>query len=199
MGAQTYFLGLLICLLQFTSPIAFGDVSEQQYLILSSVLNHGLGKDCAEIVIEEKTTGGTIAIHTPQKPLTMVAETLGVDANLLKEWEKENTEFDYLGENFDLPCRYHLITTEQRNLIFASAAGDEPERGWRNFRRKFTDAAGIIRVAKPVIDTRQNHALAYVEFDCGPGCGSGRFVTLENKPHNTWRVTGGSLVWMAAE
>ena len=192
-------LHLIVFICCWLPLVSNADVSTEQYAILSNVLKHGLEENCAEIVIEEKTTAGTIAIDTPEKPINTVAELLGIDVALLRKWEIENLEFEYLGENFDLPCNYHLVTAEQRDTLFSTAADDEPERGWRNFARKFPDAAGIIRMAKPTVDVENNQALAYVEFDCGPSCGSGRFVTLSKAADNSWQVTGGSLVWMATE
>ena len=189
-------LKFVIC---FIPLVSNADVSTEQYVILSTVLKHGLEENCAEIVIEEKTTAGTIAISTPEKSIDAVAELLGIEVSLLRKWENENRDYDYLSENFALPCQYHLISAEQRDKLFSTAADNEPERGWRNFARKYPDAAGIIRMAKPTVDLEHNQALAYVEFDCGPSCGSGRFVTLSQTAGNSWQVTGGSLVWMAAE
>ena len=182
------------------SPLpASAELTEQQYVILTRVLQHGLGEDCRELVIEDQTTAGAFVLNGPETPLSEAAELIGVDLTLLLDWQKANKEFDYLAKKFALDCEYVLISTEDREKLFATAADDEPERGWRNFRREYAAAAGIIRMSKPVIAPGQQQALAYIEFDCGPSCGSGRFVTLEKVSSKDWHVNGGSLVWMAAE
>ena len=178
---------------------ASAEISEQHYLVLSRVLEHGLGEECRELVIEERTTSGSFALNTPGSPLEETAELVGVKPGLLAKWQRTNLDFEFLTDNLSLDCTYHLISTEQREALFDSAAVNEPEQGWRNFRRKYADAAGIIRMSIPVFDETGQHALTYVEFDCGPSCGSGRFVVLDKSVQAGWAVTGGSLVWMAAE
>ena len=178
---------------------ASAEISEQHYLVLSRVLEHGLGEECRELVIEERTTSGSFALNAPDSPLEETAELIGVKPGLLATWQRTNLDFEFLAENLSLDCTYHLISTEQREALFDSAAINEPEQGWRNFRREYADAAGIIRMSVPVFDETGQHALTYIEFDCGPSCGSGRFVVLDKSPQAGWAVSGGSLVWMAAE
>ena len=180
------------------SPVR-AEISDQHYAVLSRVLEHGLGEECRELVIEERTTSGSFALNTPDSPLEATADLVGVNPNLLAKWQSVNQDFEFLTENLSLDCTYHLISKKQREALFDSAAIDEPERGWRNFRRKYADAAGIIRMSIPIFDETGEHALTYIEFDCGPSCGSGRFVVLRKSQQTGWVVTGGSLVWMAAE
>ena len=185
------------------------EVSPEDYAILTAVLKHGFGDECQEIVIEEKSSGGSIALNTDERPMPAMAELLGIRVELLLQWEKNNQGYEFLEEKFELPCDYHLFSAEQRSTIFSagdSANADEPngeslspENGWQNFKKTFPESVGIIRLAKPAIDNINKEALAYVEFDCGPSCGSGRFVLLDKNVEDKWRVSGGSLVWMATE
>ncbi|MEM7469684.1 MAG: hypothetical protein AAF387_22770 [Pseudomonadota bacterium] len=182
------------------------ELSADEYAVLNAVLNHGLGENCAEIIIEEETSSGSLALNTEKYSYARVAELVAVDMALLKSWDRHNGAFDYLGESFNLNCDYQLITKAARNKLFANAE-DDAELGWRNFRRKYPNAAGIIRLAKPFISVEASKpggapsvsALAYVEFDCGPGCGSGRFVVLNKGRDSSWETIGGGLVWMATE
>ena len=199
-NSQGLTLAVAIIIASAITPlIVVAQISDQQYAVLSRVLEHGLGDECRELVIEDQTTSGAFALNTPESPLEAAAELVGVEPSTLVQWQTANQDFEYLSEKFSLDCKYHLITTKQREALFATAAGDEPERGWRNFRQQYTDAAGIIRMAIPVFDQTEQHALAYIEFDCGPSCGSGRFVVLQKNQQGDWTVAGGSLVWMAAE
>jgi hypothetical protein len=46
------------------------------------------------------------------------------------------------------------------------------------------------------IDDERRHAIVYVEFACGPECGTGRLVHLARDDAG-WRVLGGELMWIA--
>ena len=180
-------------------PTARAELSDTQYAILSSVLTHGLGEACSTLVIEDKTTPGSFSLSTPHTSLATVAEIIGVAPEMLEDWQRANADFEFLSENFTIACDYELITTQERDALFAASEDNRPEKNWKNFRRKYQDAAGIMRMSKPVTDEGEQIALAYVEFDCGPVCGSGRFLSLTKSPAGEWQVTGGALAWMATE
>lgn len=174
-------------------------ISSLDYAILSSVLSHGLGEACNDVVVEEKTYAGSVALSNGARTLASSAEQLGLDVTLLSAWETKNRQFDYIEEKFELPCKIQVLSAQQRAEIFANQQANELTSNWQDFRRRFPKAAGIMRLSKPVIDVTGERALAYVEFDCGSSCGSGRFITLEKRAENSWQVSGGSLVWIATE
>ena len=188
-----------VSLLAVLSLPVRAELDETQYAILSSVLSHGLGEACSTLVIEDQTTSGSFSLSTPETSLTTVAEIIGIEPEMLEDWQRINSDFEFLSENFAIACDYQLITTEERNELFAASESNQPEQNWEKFRRKYQDAAGIMRMSKPVVDSAEENALAYVEFDCGPACGSGRFVSLSKSPTGTWQVSGGALAWMATE
>ena len=193
--------------MQLFPACVVADVSQEEYAILTTVLKHGFGDTCQEIVIEEKTSAGSIALNTRERPMPEVAELLGIPLELLVQWKKTNQEFEFLEDKFELSCDYHIFSAEQRSKLFStgdSANSDKPtslspENGWQNFKREFPNSVGMMRLAKPAIDPIKNEALAYVEFDCGASCGSGRFIMLNKSHEDKWQVSSGSLVWMATE
>jgi hypothetical protein len=188
---------LIITLLYCCSAVA--EITAEDYSLLSTVLSHGFGDSCQEIAIEERTSAGSVALSSETRPAAEVAEILGIDQQLLTAWENANVDFDYFAERFKLTCSYQILSAQKLADIFDNTADGSPETGWRNFRKALPHLVGIMRLGKPVIDHQSNRALAYVEFDCGPTCGSGRFVSLSKDPDNRWQVSGGSLVWMASE
>lgn len=177
----------------------FADITPEDYSLLSTVLKHGFGDNCQEVAIEQSTSAGSVALSSQDRPLTEVSEILGIDHDLLTRWRHINSTFDYLEEQFKLSCNYEILSSQELVTIFDNTQDDSPETGWRNFRKARPNLVGIMRLAKPVIDHESNSALAYVEFDCGATCGSGRFVSLTKDQENRWQVSGGSLVWMASE
>ena len=195
--------------MQLLSRCVVADISQEEYAILTTVLKHGFGDTCQEVAIEEKTSAGSIALNTGERPMPEMAELLGIPLELLVQWEKANQEFEFLEDKFELACDYHIFSAAQRSKLFStsdSANSDKstsqslsPKNGWRNFKREFPNSAGMMRLAKPAIDPIKNEALAYVEFDCGASCGSGRFILLNKNLEDKWQVSNGSLVWMATE
>ena len=149
--------------MQTCSPVLFADITAEEYTLLSAVLKHGFGESCEEVAIEEKTSAGSVALTTANRPVAEVSEILGINEAMLAKWEKINLEFDYLEERFELPCDYRILSTEKLATVFATADDDSPQTGWLNFKRSFPNLTGVMRLSKPIIDQQTNEAHAYVE------------------------------------
>ena len=72
----------------------------------------------------------------------------------------------------------------------------DPATGWARFRKRFPAAPGLLRVSRVAVDDPQLQALVYVEFACGPECGTGRLIRLA-RSGEAWLVQSGELVWVA--
>ncbi len=166
-----------------------------EYIIISTVIKHGLGDDNRNIVIDESTTGESINIVEPGRTPEEFAEDLGTTPAALREWSLINRDRYLLAHQLSLGGPYHLLSNDERLKIFNHS---DPEVNWQQFRAHFPNAPGIIRVSRPSTDATVNSALLYLEFECGAKCGSGRLINLVQNIPEQWQVTSGSLIWITA-
>ena len=120
-------------------------MTPEDYSLLSSVLSHGFGGSCQQVAIEERTSPGSVALSSEDMSMTEVAEVLGIDQQLLAQWQNKNSDFDYFDEQFELSCDYHLVSSKELSAIFDNTADGNPETGWRNFRKALPNLVGIMR------------------------------------------------------
>ena len=197
MLATFFRLSLFIALT--TSVTNAGAVSsklqEFEYAIIATVIKHGLSNDGGSIVIDESTTGETVNLIDPGQTIETLAKELGTTPPALREWSRLNRGRYRLGQALALEGKYHLLANEERLEIFN---GPDPDVNWQQFRARFPDAIGIIRVSRPSTDAMAKSALLYLEFECGSKCGSGRLINLVQAVPDQWQVTTGTLVWITS-
>lgn len=184
-------VGLLACL--FSAVAAEPALPPAEYALFSAVLNHGLDRTATQAVIADTTTGDPARIVTGSVTDAR-AQELGTTPELLREWSRLNQRTFVLAREFTLPLPYVLLTEGDRDLLFR---GDEPVAGWRLFFERYAGSSGVIRLSRAAFDTPGTHALVYLEFQCGPECGSGRLVQLTRDAAGAWQVDGGELIWIA--
>ena len=164
-----------------------------QYALWSALITHGLGADAKTVVIAQRTTDETSAVLAPGAKLEEVAKKLDVSPTLLKAWVEANQTSLTLERQLSLRAKYHLLDDKARADIFT---GEDAATNWGRFRAKFPDAPGLLRLSRTAVDAPEGHALAYIEFTCGPACGSGRLIRAVRKGKN-WTVLSGELIWIA--
>jgi len=148
-------------------------LEDAEYEVLSKVINHGLPADTRAIAISAQTTGDP--------------------DSLLAGWAGLNRQRSPLARKLTLRARYELVPDALRAKIFE---GDEPAQGWARFHARFPDTPGLLGVSRVAIDEARLNALVYIEFACGPECGTARLVRLA-RVDGEWQVQGGELLWVA--
>ena len=190
---------LFLCVALMVTVTSVGAVGSKlqdfEYAIISTALQHGLGDATGKVVIDVSTTGQSVDIADPKKTLEDSAKELGTTPAALTEWSLINRDRYRLEQQLALNAPYHLLADDERLQIFNN---DDPDVNWQQFRARFPDATGIIRVSRPSTDATANSALLYLEFECGAKCGSGRLINLVQTVPDQWQVTSGSLVWITA-
>jgi hypothetical protein len=181
----------LLCLGAFAAQAP--KLTPAEYEVLSAVLAHGLPGDTRAIAISARTTGDPETLVPAGADLEALSTKLEVAPGLLAGWSGLNRQRGEVERNLALAVRYDLVPDKLRARIFA---GEEPARGWARFRARFPDATGLLSVSRVAIDDSQQHALVYVEFACGPECGTGRLVHLA-RADGRWQVISGELLWVA--
>ncbi len=193
------FVRLSLCIAlttAFTNAAAVSSkLQEFEYTIIATVIKHGLKNKGGSIVIDESTTGETVNLIDPGQTIEELAKELGTTPPALREWSRINRNRYRLEQQLALEGNYHLLADEERVEIFN---GSDPDVNWQQFRARFPDAAGIIRVSRPSTDDAAKSALLYLEFECGANCGSGRLVNLGRTVSDQWQVTTGTLVWITS-
>jgi len=165
---------------------------QPEYAIFSALLRHGLDPAAKLAVIADTTTGDPARVVTGAITAER-AKTLHTTVALLEEWARLNQRTFTLANDFDLPLPYTLMSEGDRDLLFR---GDEPVAGWKLFFERYAGSGGLIRLSRAAFDTTGGQALVYLEFQCGPECGSGRLVQLSMTPGGAWQVDGGELIWI---
>lgn len=67
---------------------------------------------------------------------------------------------------------------------------------WSQFRARFPDTSGYMRITRPVLDDARKVAVIYVAHQCGGLCGTGTLVRLERTARG-WRVAMIQGVWVS--
>ena len=175
------------------APAAEPPLAAAEYEVLSQVINHGLPPDTRAIAIVAQTTGDPDTLVPADADLEALAKRLDTSPGLLAGWAGLNQQRSLLERKLALKARYELVPEAMRAKIFE---GEEPALGWARFHARFPDAPGLLRVSRVAIDETQQNALVYIEFACGPECGTGRLVRLA-RVDGLWRVESGELLWVA--
>lgn len=162
-----------------------------EYALYSALLAHGLAPETREAVIADSTTGDPSRVVDGAASSARATE-LGTRVELLREWARLNQQVFTLERRFTLQMPYVLFAESDRDLLFR---GDNPEAGWKLFYTRYPGSDGLIRLSRAAFDGTQ--ALVYLEFQCGPECGSGRLVQLSRDARGNWQVDGGELIWIA--
>ena len=92
-----------------------------------------------------------------------------------------------------LDITYQLLDQDERRKLFAAA---EPKLAWSQFFARYEGAPGLLRLSRAGFDDTREHALVYVEHQCGVECGAGRLIHLQRGADREWQVKGAALVWM---
>ncbi len=170
-------------------------LAPEEYAVLGRVIAHGLNGTATAIVIASDSTGiGAVPVRKGED-LRQYAAELGIAPDLFERWVARNRGRHGFTPSFtSLTIDCALMNDTERAAIFAAndAAGS-----WERFFTRYPGAPGFLRLSRPALDDAHQSALVYVEFHCGPECGSGRLVTVTRAPDGEWQVAGGDLVWMA--
>ena len=169
-----------------------GSLEQRELEIYSSLINHGLADAVPIVVLAAETTGDPAAIAAYEDAAALIEE-LGVPAETLANWQRRNAGLFAIDSPLKLDVSYQMLDAKTRAEIFADV---EPAAGWSRFFARFVGAPGLLRLSRAGFDDNLNHALVYVEYQCGVDCGSGRLIHLANDSGDTWQVMNAALVWM---
>lgn len=162
------------------------------HAVWSALINHGLDGDVPIIVIAADTTGDPVAIGAAEDAPAVVME-LGAPAETLDHWVVRNRRSRQINTTLDVAASYQLLSADTRAELFADVA---PDVGWTAFFSRYPGAPGLLRLSLAGFDAALDDALVYVEYQCGPGCGSGRLIYLAKAAAGEWQVVNAALVWM---
>ncbi len=169
--------------------------TDEEYAVLSAVIVHGLPPDTKSIAISTQTTGRPGAVVPPGADLQALATRLETTPALLYYWSNLNQQSVALEPKFTLQPKVELVDDALRAKIFG---GDDPATGWARFHQRFPQTPGLLAVSRVALDDARTNALVYIEFACGPACGTGRLIRL-SRVNATWAVLSGELMWVAGE
>jgi hypothetical protein len=189
--AAPVFRALLVYASLVVPSMATPSLPAEEYALFSALLGHGLAPDTREAVIADTTTGDPSRVVDGTADAARATE-LGTRVELLREWARLNRQAYMLERRFTLRVPYELYAETDRELLFR---GDNPDAGWKLFYSRYPGSEGVIRLSRAAFDGAQ--ALVYLEFQCGPECGSGRLVQLSRDAAGAWQVDGGELIWIA--
>lgn len=167
----------------------------EEYAVLSAVLTHGLPPETKAIAISSQTIDRPEDVLPPSANLETLAQELATTPALLQVWRGLNRAPATLEQHFSLTAKVELIEPALRAKIFTDT---DPAASWARFHKRFPHAAGLLSVSRVALDDTNTNALVYVEFACGPTCGTGRLVRLSRQDHG-WSVISGELMWVAGE
>jgi hypothetical protein len=88
---------------------------------------------------------------------------------------------------FEGRLKITLVSRQEPKAIFEN---------WTEFRERFPDAKGLMRISHAAIDDDAQMALVYAGLWCGGTCGGG-YLFLLAKLKDGWRVVHDQVLWVA--
>lgn len=186
---------LLLVLIALSLPATAAPeaaISEREADIYATVINHGLDADAQTIVIAERTTGDPAALAGDAERGAAAIAELAVPPATFADWARRNARMDPLDRALNLTVTYQVLAPKTLAELFETG---EPEAGWQQFFARFPGAAGLLRLSHVGFDETGQHALVYLEHQCGAECGTGRLVYLVHEATG-WAIRNATLVWM---
>lgn len=169
-----------------------GSLSEREINVLSTVVNHGIAAGTTMIVIAEDTTGDPAGIGDSETRQAL-ADSLEVPISALQDWTRKNRNAHRIDRPLDIAVPYQLMSNADLDEIFAT---DQPQISWDQFRARYGEAPGILRLSRVGFADDFSVALVYVELQCGATCGAGRLLEVHTDAEQGWQVRGGTVVWL---
>ena len=169
-----------------------GSVPERELNVLSAVVNHGIAAGTPMIVIAEDTTGDPAGVGDPET-YQALADSLEVPISALQDWTRKNRETHRIDRPLDIAVSYQLMSSADLDEIFAT---NQPQISWDQFRARYGEAPGILRLSRVGFADDLSVALVYVELQCGANCGAGRLLQVGTDAEERWQVGGGAVVWL---
>lgn len=92
-------------------------------------------------------------------------------------------------------CAALRIVSENRiDAIFARDT--RIPHSWRGFYGEFPGAKGLIRASLPAFSPDRTTAVVYLDWECGPLCGSGLYIEL-TKRKTGWHILRRESAWLS--
>ena len=186
-------LAFLVVVATLPARVAADTVHDIEIALYETIVNHGLADDPRILVIAAETTGDPAAIAEHGEAARAIVADLGAPAETLDGWVRMNAGTAIIDRPLRLDITYQLLDQDARRKLFAAAA---PQLAWSQFFARYEGAPGLLRLSRAGFDDTREHALVYVEHQCGVECGAGRLIHLQRSADQRWQVKGAALVWM---
>ena len=180
------------------SPSALCTPSEVDAAIYSAAFNKVILKgrdDKRQIVLLSRTStayppgmAAFTASETPERK-----ELLDAAATATKiDFDAKTKLLCDLAANAGLSASVVFVSVNDRDEIFSK--NTDP---WKDFTKKYPNAAGFTIVSAIGLNAAHNQALVYVGNSCGMLCGSGYVVLLEKKK-DKWIAAKAAKIWFSS-
>ena len=194
-AVRTWGIGLTVLAVVAALPaiVAADTVHDVEIALYETIVNHGLADDPRILVIAAETTGDPAAIAEHDATARAIVADLGAPPETLDGWVQMNAGTAIIDSPLRLDITYQLLDQDERRKLFAAAL---PQLAWSQFFARYEGAPGLLRLSRAGFDDTREHALVYVEHQCGVECGAGRLIHLQRGADLRWQVKGAALVWM---
>jgi hypothetical protein len=164
--------------------------ADEEYAVYSAYLSYGLLNDAhdwsagppIQVVIEDTTRIGANLRWWRLYPL---------DGRVRFDQLYKSTRASFIVRNLlrtRLQPKFHLPS--RAKVAFTSISVDSPD-----FRMKYPNIMGLVRLSGVGFDTGHVQAVFYIDHLCGL-CGGGRYVLME-KINGSWRVKDEPYTWIS--
>ena len=144
---------------------------EHERNVYKSLLSHMGGDDVETLVIRSVSVRDMINVEV-QDPFEK--EKLAVEAHGAYVVSNEETTAVPIDTEWD--SRVVLVTEVEHSEIFSRS---NIEQNWESFYKRYPKAKSLIGLSRVGFNKELTEAVVYVEFSCGPLCGSGKLAYLK--------------------
>lgn len=115
-----------------------------------------------------------------------------VSQQTFDDFLQRNKSNRWLTRKFDLNCEYVLVDAVEIKTI----ASFKPMDDWKEFHRKYPEAAGYVTLSRVGFNETRDQALMLTSFVCHPLCDEGVYILLA-KSDGAWKVVNTARAWIS--
>jgi hypothetical protein len=187
------------------APVSIkADPEKEKYAVYSAVIKDMyLGQESKLLVIEQDTycsqtpdsekVDKKVGDMRRQMEEYAFGKLPALKAPTINDFHAHEQECRSLEEQFDIPIKYQLITSEDFDSLFHEG---EIEGGWNRFYKKYPGSSGVISFSNVGFNSEMDQALVSASRGCGGLCGAGHFVLL-TKERGVWKVESKVMTWVS--
>jgi hypothetical protein len=165
---------------------------DEEAAVYSTILNERFAKNPDKSVVVADRTFGAPGLAMELDREYLKARLSPLSQATIESYKGRNKEPLHLKGFANAKVKYSLMTEGEWEELFEK----DILSGWKSFRQRYADAAGVVRLSRVGFNPEGTQALVLLLYGCGEVCGEGTFILL-TKEEGGWRIEKSEVVVVA--